>query len=239
MRPIFAASGGCRRSCRPQNRSRGLAEDSVQRIDELQKGHARTRADIVDSSAHVRHTRGKSQRRGHVGNVNEVARLEPIAEDRRVAAGRERRGEDRDDARVGTVRALAGTEDVEEPQADGFQAVGVREGLAVELAREFRGRVWRESDKRRLFVLPGRVARASVGARAAGVDHTSRAEFPSCVEHVECPRRTDVVARQGVLDTLGDRSQCREVIDNFASGSCSGDNGGIGDRNANDLDTRH
>ena len=85
---------------------------------------------------------GREQRRDRVVDEEEVARLGPVAVDRRPPAVDQPVAEDRHDARL-AERALARAVDVREPQRDGAQPVEVavqrHVALGAELALAVRG----------------------------------------------------------------------------------------------------
>ena len=92
--------------------------------------------------------RGGEVRGDDVGDVGEVARLEPVAVHDRVAAVEQRVDEERDHRRVGRVGALPRAVHVEVAQRDRLEPVELGEDAAVLLGRELRHRVRRAGMQR-------------------------------------------------------------------------------------------
>src|SRR5579871_2633981 len=79
---------------------------------------------------------------GQVGShsivyIGEIATLFAIPEDRGWFTAQHMSDEPGQHARVGRVRVLAGTKNVEVTQADGFQPINAIKRLHVEFARQF------------------------------------------------------------------------------------------------------
>ena len=128
----------------------------------VEREHRRLRAapDVEDAAALVR--RRGEQRRDDVADVDEVAGLQAVAEDRRPVAACEPVEEDRDHATF-EARRLTRAEDVREPRDHVARAVDPVEALQVLLAAELRDPVGRE-----------RQARALLGRRAGRIRRRSR-----------------------------------------------------------------
>ena len=86
---------------------------------------------------------GEGEGADDILHVDEIARLLPVAEDADRFAAHGLLDEDRDGGGVGGLRVLAGTEDIEETERGGRQAVFASEQLEVVLPVQFRHRVRR------------------------------------------------------------------------------------------------
>ena len=101
-------------------------------------------ATLITSPAAPRRLDGAEHAVHDVGDVGEVARLLAVAVDHRLPALEQRRGEQRDDARVRRPRILSRPEHVEVADGHRLEAVEAREHLAVLLGDQLLQRVGRQ-----------------------------------------------------------------------------------------------
>ena len=128
--------------------------------------------------------RGRQRRPRHVARVDVVARLAPVAEDRRRLACCELPEENCDHARL-AVRVLPRPVDVAEAQRHVTGAVEPVVGRHVLLARQLRDAVGRERPA--LGVLRGRPVALAVDRAAGGAEDDLRAVAARGLEHPDRP----------------------------------------------------
>ena len=132
-------------------------------------------ADVEDPAALVR--RRREQRLDDVADVDEVACLQPVAEDRPSARRGEPVEEDRDDAAL-EARRLARPEDVPEPGDDVARAVDAVEADEVLLGAELRDPVRRERPERAVLERGPVALAVDRAARRGEDDPRPRARAP-------------------------------------------------------------
>ena len=179
----------------PCSGSISLPRGAAHRVDELEHRRRPAGRDVEDAAAERRR---RQRRAGHVPDVDVVALLRAVAEDRRPPPVRDRAQEDRDDARL-AVRVLPRPVDVAVAQRDVPRPVEPVPRGEVLLAGQL-GRAVRR--QRPPLPLLGRRRRALAVDRAAGRrEHDLRAVRERGVEHGDRPEHVHL----GVERRLRDR----------------------------------
>src|SRR5580658_507197 len=152
-----------------------------------------------------------AQRGDHVGDRNEVARLQTVAEhlDRRTAP--QPLAEDRDDAGIGRARVLPWAVDVEEAQPDRRDVMDVARDHGVQLAAVFVGAVggertfWRGLGDRQVRTI-------AVNRGGGGVDHRDLSGLAAHrVEQRDGAGQIGAMGAEPIIDPAGDRGDGGEM----------------------------
>jgi hypothetical protein len=130
-------------SCFLVDRSQAAADNPAHDIEQLIEGNTARGGDVDHFAGGVCRLAGAQHAVHDVGDVGEVAGLLTVALNRRRTAFEQRRGEQRDDARIGRPRILARPEYVEIADRDGLEAIELREHLAVLLGDQLLQRIGR------------------------------------------------------------------------------------------------
>ena len=195
-------------------------EQRTDHLKELAQGSLLAHRDVVD----LVERRGLVGERGeeiglhHVVDVAEVARRLAVAIDVGGLVAHHRRDPARDHRRVIAVRVLARPEHVEIAQADGFEAVALREHLRIELVHVLGEPVGRERPADHLFDLRQRRVIAVNGARAR-VHETRGARFARRDQHVEKPGDVGFAGGDRVIDRARHAAERRLVQHQLGAGA--------------------
>ena len=136
-------------------------DSALDERNQLEERGALPTRDIDDLACRCRRRGGEEVGAHQVGDVDEVARLQSVAEHDGPIARKEPGDEARDRRRIFALRILPRAIDIEEAQRDARQAVGPRVRLRVQLAGDLLRGVRRDGARRKSFVL-GLLGRVSV-----------------------------------------------------------------------------
>src|SRR6202022_3718050 len=120
----------------------GRSDHLLERGDQVDQRRAHPAGYVDDLARGLVARRRQEVRAHHVRDVDEVARLQAVAENDGPLPLEKPRGEPRDGRRIVALRVLPRAVDVEVAERDAGQAVRARIGLRVQLAGDLLRRVW-------------------------------------------------------------------------------------------------
>lgn len=171
---------------------------------------------IEDTSGHLFRRCGGGEKIGGNGifHIGEITALFAVAEDGGLLAVEHLEGKFRHDAAVRRVGVLAGTEDVEIAQADGFNTIDLPIAAHVELTGHFLDGV-RGNGHGHHGLYTRKAWLVSIGRGGGSVEDASDSSCACAFEHVEGAVDVGGVAGAGVFDGAGNGGQRTLVKDDL------------------------
>ncbi len=211
------------------------AEQSRDGREELVQGVAGAAGD-VDVGAILGPALARLEVRVHdVVDEGEVARLLPVAVNRRRSVGEEPGHEDRDHRRVVGGGVLLWPEDVEIAQRHRVEPIERAEHAAVVLPHPLLHGIRRQRRCRHVLAL-GELVRVSVGGRGGGVHDALGARVPRRDENVQRAADVDLVRGERVVHTPLHRGERRLMEHEISALGGPADRRQVGDAALHHLD---
>ena len=111
----------------------------------------------------------------------------------------ERRGPFRDYRRIGAIRVLPGTKDVEVTEPDGLKTINIEEHPRIEFIHILGHRIGRQRLSNHALHL-GQTGMIAISGTRCSIHKPGYAAIARCDEHVEKARDVVFVGQRGVVD---------------------------------------